>query len=174
MHIEQIETQRLKGERVNESHWQFWLEMGSNPTVMSTLGGTWDREKAQKKMHWNCEQWERYGHGQWMFFDKRSGRFAGRGGIRKVIVYGKEEVELGYALMPEFWGQGLAVEIGEKALLIAFDRFNYSSVVCYTLVGNKKSERVMQKIGFVFERNIIEANQPHILYRYQNPNYSNP
>lgn len=95
----------------------------------------------------------------------------GRGGIRKVIVNDKEEVELGYALMPEFWGKSLAVEIGKKSLSIAFDKFCYPSVVCYTLVDNKKSERVMQKIGFAFEGNIIHASSPYVLYRYQNPKY---
>ena len=88
---------------------------------------------------------------------------------QKNTVSGKEEVELGYALMPEFWGKELAVEIGKKALSIAFDDFNYPSVVCYTLVDNKRSERVMQKIGFSFEREITHANYPHVLYRYQNP-----
>ena len=53
--------------------------------------------------------------------------------------------------MPEFWGRELAVEIGMKALSIAFDKFNYPSVVCYTLAANKRSEKVMQKIGFLFE-----------------------
>lgn len=93
---------------------------------------------------------------------------------RKVTVNDNEEVELGYALMPDFWGQGLAVEIGKKSLLIAFNRFNYLSVVCYTLTGNKRSQKVMQKIGFLFENNILLANQPHVLYRYLNPDYGTP
>ncbi len=172
MQVELIETHKLRGERIRESHWQLWFDMGSNPKVMATLGGTWSLEKAQEKMKWNCEQWERYGHGQWVFFEKATEAFVGRGGIRRVIVNGNEEVELGYALMPEFWGKGLAVEIGKKVLSIAFDEFCYPSVVCYTLLDNKKSERVMQKIGFSFEGNIMHANQPHVLYRYQNPKYT--
>ncbi len=87
------------------------------------------------------------------------------------MVNEKPEVELGYALMPEFWGHELAIEIGNQALAIAFNHFNYPSVVCYTLVDNYKSQRVMQKIGFVFEENIIHANLPHVMYRYQNPQH---
>jgi [ribosomal protein S5]-alanine N-acetyltransferase len=170
MQIKLIETNRLRGEKIQESHLPFWIKMGSNPTVMETLGGTWNQKKAHQKIQWNCEQWERYGHGQWTFFDKITEEFVGRGGIRRVTVNEQEEVELGYALMPEFWGQGLAVEIGEKTLSIAFNQFNYLSVVCYTLIDNKRSQRVMEKIGFAFEGNIIHANQPHVLYRYQNPN----
>ncbi|MBD2731236.1 GNAT family N-acetyltransferase [Nostoc sp. FACHB-892] len=172
MQVELIETHRLRGERVRKLHCHIWLDMGSNPEVMATLGGTWSREKAQEKMRWNCEQWERYGHGQWMFFDKATEAFVGRGGIRRVIVNANEEVELGYALMPEFWGKGLAVEIGKKVVSIAFDVFCYPSVVCYTLANNKKSEKVMQKIGFSFEGNITHANMPHVLYRYRNPSCS--
>lgn len=169
MQIEVVETERLRGERVSKSHWQLWLEIGFNRTVMATMGGIWDLEKAKQKMQRNCEQWKNHGHGQWIFFDKDTDRFVGRGGIRKVTVNGKEEVELGYALMPNFWDRGLATEIGKKASAIAFERLNYPSVVCYTLVTNKKSQRVMQKIGFTFEENIIHADRPHVLYRYQNP-----
>ena len=169
MQIEFIETPRLKGERITVEHLSLLLAMGSNPLVMATMGGTWNQDETRKKIESNCQQWQLYGHGQWIFFDKAIDSFVGRGGIRKVTVNGKEEVELGYALMPEFWGRELAVEIGKKALSIAFDYFNYPSVVCYTLVDNKRSERVMQKIGFSFEQKIVHANYPHVLYRYQNP-----
>jgi [ribosomal protein S5]-alanine N-acetyltransferase len=98
---------------------------------MATLGGIWSEEKAHKKLQWNCQQWNDYGHGQWIFFDRLTGRFVGRGGIRKVILMDNEEVELGYLLMPEFWGQGFAAEIGAKAVSIAFNYFSYPSVVGY-------------------------------------------
>lgn len=80
-----------------------------------------------------------------------------------------DKVELGYGLMPNFWGQRLAVEIVKKSLSIAFNKFGYSSVVCYTLIDNQRSVKVMQKIGFSFENNISLANRPHVLYRYPNP-----
>ena len=169
MQIEFIETQRLKGEKISTKHYDLLLEMGSNPLVMSTMGGVWSQKMTQKKIEDNCEQWQCHGHGQWIFFEKATDSFVGRGGIRKVIVNANEEIELGYALMPEFWGRELAVEIGKKALSIAFNQFNYHSVVCYTLTNNKRLEKVMQKIGFSFEQTIVHANYPHVLYRSQNP-----
>jgi RimJ/RimL family protein N-acetyltransferase len=169
MQIELIETERLRGERIGQSHWKLWMSMGSNSEVMATLGGIWSQEQAQEKLQWNCEQWQRYGHGQWIFFAKKTGLFVGRGGIRAMTVDGNEEIELGYALMPAYWSRGLATEIGKKALSIAFEQFHYPSVVCFTLVDNKRSERVMQKIGFAFEGQIVHAGLPHVLYRYHNP-----
>ena len=170
MQIRSIQTKRLRGERVRQSCLQHWLKIGCNETVMATMGGVWNDSKAHQKMQQNCRQWELYGHGQWLFFAKQTNEFVGRGGIRKVRVNNNDEVELGYALMPSFWGQGLAVEIGRKALTIAFDLFNYSSVVCYTQVSNQRSQRVMQKLDFSFEREILLADRPHVFYRYLNPN----
>jgi RimJ/RimL family protein N-acetyltransferase len=165
MQVELIETDRLRGERIQESHWQFWYEIGSNPTVMANLGGVWSQEKAQKKLLWNCEQWNEYGHGQWIFFGKLTETFVGRGGIRKVLLTDQEEVELGYSLMPEFWSKGLAAEIRKKGVSIAFEQFSYPSVVGYTLVDNKRSQRVLQKLGFSFEKNIMHADHLHVVYR---------
>ena len=139
---------------------------------MATMGGIWDEQLAQQKMQRNCEHWQLYGHGQWLWFDRETDEFVGRGGIGKVNVNGNKEVELGYALMPQFWGRELAVEIGQKSLSIAFDLFNYSSVVCYALVNNRSSQKVMQKIGFDWESNLLIGEQPHVLYRYLNPNPS--
>ena len=170
MQIESIQTKRLRGERVRQSLWQHWLTIGSNERVMATMGGVWDDNKARRKMQQNCQQWKLYGHGQWLFFDRQTNEFVGRGGIRKVQVDNNNEVELGYALMPQFWGRGLAVEIGRKALSIALNLFNYPSVVCYTLVNNQRSQRVIEKLGFLFEREILLANRPHVFYRYLNPN----
>ena len=172
MSLESIETKRLRGERVKESHLQFWHLMGSNSQVMKTLGGIWSPEKTKQKIQFNCEHWHKCGHGLWTFFDKTTNQFVGWGGIRKVMINQIEEVELAYALMPEFWGQELAVEMSKKSLAIAFNEFNYPSVVCLTLINNRKSQRVMEKLGFGYESNLDWANLPHVLYRYLNPNHN--
>ena len=86
MQIELIETRRLTGEKVRESHLSLWRQIGSNPQVMATLGGIWTPEKASQKIQWNCKQWKLHGHGQWTFFDRATVEFVGRGGIRKVVV----------------------------------------------------------------------------------------
>ncbi|MGV2827290.1 GNAT family N-acetyltransferase [Myxosarcina sp. GI1(2024)] len=59
-----------------------------------------------------------------------------------------------------------------KGVSIAFDKLNYQSLVCEALVVNRRSERVMQKLGFLFEGNIIKGDRPHVLYRYKHPQLS--
>lgn len=165
-----VETLRLRGERLNLGHWDLWLWMGGDPRLMATLGGIWTEAQAREKLEWNIQQWEQNGHGQWLFFMKDSPRLIGRCGIRKMVVNAKEEVELGYAVRPEFWGNGFATEMGAKALQVAFEQLGYPSVVAFTLLNNGPSERVMRKLGFSFENRIMHAGQPHVLYRHRNPN----
>ena len=111
-----VETARLRGERLAFRHWDIWRGMGTDARVMATLGGIWTEAQAREKLEWNCRHWEQNGHGQWLFFMKDDSRFVGRCGIRKMIVNAKEEVELGYSVMPELWGQGIAPEMGVAAL----------------------------------------------------------
>jgi RimJ/RimL family protein N-acetyltransferase len=139
---------------------------------LATLGGIWTEAQAQEKLDWNIRQWEQNGHGQWLFFMKDSGHFVGRCGIRKMVVNAKEEVELGYSVMPELWGQGFATEMGTTAVQVAFEQFGYPSVAAFSLTDNAPSERVMHKLGFSFEAHIVHDGHPHVLYRLWNPKIS--
>jgi RimJ/RimL family protein N-acetyltransferase len=38
-------------------------------------------------------------------------------------------------------------------------------VVCFTLTTNRASQRVMEKAGFEYERDIVHAGLPHVFYR---------
>ena len=68
-------------------------------------------------------------------------------------------------LMPEFWGQGLATEIAQASIGIAFNELGLSDVVSFTLPTNLASRRVMEKCGLTFERDIEWKDLPHVLYR---------
>ena len=56
--------------------------------------------------------------------------------------------EIGWAIDPERWGEGLATEAAAAALRDAFDRVGLEQVVSYTLPANTPSIRVMEKLGF--------------------------
>ena len=101
----------------------------------------------------------------WAFRSQANGRFVARGGLRQVDVEGALEVELAYAVMSDSWGQGLATEMAQAILGIGFEHLALSNVVGFTLVSNRASQRVLEKAGFSFERNVVHADLPHVLYR---------
>ncbi|BAY09222.1 GNAT family N-acetyltransferase [Calothrix sp. NIES-2098] len=163
--IETFSTRRLLAERLRFQHLHELYRMHQNLKVMATLGGIRSDEETRLFIFNNLHHWEQYGFGLWVFRDRVNRQFVGRAGLRNTHVDGKEEVELAYALMAEFWGKGLATEMGDKILTIGFDLLNISEVVCFTLTMNRASQRVMEKLGFKYERDIVRANLPHLLYR---------
>ena len=67
--------------------------------------------------------------------------------------------------MPERWSQGIATELGAASLEVAFGPLALPDVVSFTLPDNLASRRVMEKLGFRFERDTVYAGLPHVLYR---------
>jgi RimJ/RimL family protein N-acetyltransferase len=80
-------------------------------------------------------------------------------------VGGVDEVEVGYGLMPEYWGRGLATEIARACVRIGFDQLGLRSLVAITRPVNVASQRVMLKAGLAYERDIVHAGVPHMLFR---------
>lgn len=163
--IETFQTQRLLAERLRFQHLHEICMMHQNQKLMATLGGVRSDEETKLFIFNNLHHWQSYGFGLWRFQDKVNHEFVGRAGLRNTDIDGINEVELAYALMPKFWGQGLATEMGEKILEIGFKLLNLQEIVCFTLTTNKASQRVMEKLGFKYEREIIRANLPHLFYR---------
>ncbi len=61
------------------------------------------------------------------------------------------EVEIGWWLRPDRWGRGYASEAGRALLFHAFERLGLPRVVAIAHPENRASQRVMDRIGLVFE-----------------------
>ena len=59
----------------------------------------------------------------------------------------------------------LATELGAVSVAHAFGPLGLADVVSFTLVENRASRRVMEKLGFEYEREVEHAGLPHVLYR---------
>ena len=108
--------------------------------------------------------WEVHDFGAWHAFERSTDQLVGRIGTHVTLVEGVLEVELAWAVHPDHWGQGYATELAAPARDLAFSR-GLKSVVAFTLPTNTASRRVMEKLGMTFERDIIHADLPHVLYR---------
>lgn len=62
-----------------------------------------------------------------------------------------EDVDLGYAFLPEHWSQGYALEAATATMTIANQRHHLQRVVAITSPDNKSSTRLLEKIGFGYE-----------------------
>lgn len=165
MSIDRLETARMIAERLVLSHEAEIATLLGDPRVGATLGGVSTRAETAERLAGNIAHWERHGFGIWLWRDRASGAFVARGGPQGVVVGGGEEVEVGWAVVPERWGEGLATELAQASIGVAFDQLGLDSVVAFTLPDNIASRRVMEKAGFQYERDVVHADLPHVLYR---------
>lgn len=163
--IDTFDTLRLTAERLCAAHLDDLCRMHRDERVMATLAGVWPDDQTRRFLEGEIAHWAQHGFGLWMFRDRVDGSFAGRAGLRRVHVCGRDEVELAYAVMAEYWGRGLATEMGAACVRLGFEEIGLPEIVAYTMVSNAASRGVMEKLGFQYERDFTHADLPHALYR---------
>jgi RimJ/RimL family protein N-acetyltransferase len=162
---ERFRTPRLLLTRIGPNDLQDMLGMHREAQVAGGLGGIRPQGEIVAHVESLASEWDRQGYGWWAVRDPESGRFIGRGGLRPVTIDGAGEVELGYALLPEYWNRGLATELSRVSVAQGFVRLDLADVVGFTLPVNHGSRRVLEKTGLRFERSITHAGAQHALYR---------
>jgi RimJ/RimL family protein N-acetyltransferase len=71
-------------------------------------------------------------------------------GVISATGSGRDEVELGYLLAPEFWGRGLATEATTALVDAVFALSPVGCIVANVRVINVASRRVLEKCGFAY------------------------
>jgi ribosomal-protein-alanine N-acetyltransferase len=163
--LDRFSTPRLLAERVTAAHWLDLRRMDENAQFMAMLGGVRDTAGTVAYLEMNVKHWADHGFGMWMLRDRASNAVVGRAILRHLDVEGVDEVETGYGFKPEYWGRGLATEVAEACVRIGFDQLGLDSIVAITTPANIASQRVMQKAGLAYERDILHAGVPHVLFR---------
>ena len=110
----------------------------------------------------DIDHWRKLSWGPWAVVGD-DGAFAGRAGLCRTEVEGAREVEIAWSIVPASWGRGFATTAAREAVSWA-GTLGLSRVVALTLPSNVASRRVMEKAGLVFERDVIHAGLPHVLY----------
>ena len=159
-----ILTERLALEPLGPEHVAGLARILGDPRVGATLGGVQD--EAWTRMHVASvqEAWARDGVNWWAALDRTTGEMVGRGGLSRKPIDGKVQVEAGWTIAPERWGQGLATELGAAAIEAARGH-GIEELVSITLPHNAASRRVMEKLGFAYDRDIDYWGWEHVLYR---------
>jgi RimJ/RimL family protein N-acetyltransferase len=109
---------RVFAERLTPAHLPMLRRMDANPRMMASLGGVRSDAQTKAYLERNLAHWSRHGFGIWILRDPTTGRVMGRAGLRHLDIEGSPEVELAYALLPEFWGQGLATDVARACVTI--------------------------------------------------------
>jgi [ribosomal protein S5]-alanine N-acetyltransferase len=168
-------TRRLVAERPDTAaHLAFAARLFADPRIAATLwpghlGGPRTRAQTRSVFERDLAHWDRHGFGQWWWRFGDDGPLVARGGLQWTMVGGEASIEVGWAVLPDRWNEGIATELAEASVAVGFEDLGLDSIVAYTLVTNEASRRVMEKAGFAYQREVRHLDLPHVLYRLDAP-----
>ena len=147
------ETPRLILRRLEEHDAPFILELLTDPDWLRYIGdkGVHDLDDARRYIaEGPVAMYARHGFGLFLVGRKPSGAPMGLCGL--IRREGLDDVDVGYAFLPRFRGCGYAEEAAAEMVRFARDRVGLGRLVAITTPENERSIRVLEKLGFAFER----------------------
>jgi len=163
--IPTLETNRLIMRAWQESDYQPVSAYYGNPEMTEYLGGVQDAESSFRQMATYLGHWYLYGFGYWALEEKATKAFVGGCGLWNSPQW--PETELGYWLLPDFHGTGMALEAADAAKNYAFQQLQLPTLVSYIDPNNHASKKLAEKLGGQVEP-VIDLLDfgPHLVYRY--------
>lgn len=171
-----IETRRLILRGMRDGDFAPFAAMNADARVMEHFPATLTDEQSRAMANRIDDHFARHGHGFWMVEAAGVADFAGIAGL---MVPGFEAhftpaVEIGWRLAPACWGKGYATEAARALLEFGFGRVGLEEIVSFTVTANRRSRRVMERIGMThdapgdFDHPNLPEGDPlrrHVLYR---------
>jgi len=167
-----FETERLLLRPTNIEDAGYLLKLLNSPKWLEFIGDrnvhTIEDAKVyiKEKM---LPQYERLGYGNYMVVRKTDGAKMGNCGLYDRE--GIEGVDIGFAFLPEYEGQGYGYESARCILDAGFNEFKIPLVAAITTKTNKGSQKLIEKLGLTFKKVVNLPDDPEdlMLYEIENP-----
>ena len=131
-----LETKRLILREIQKTDIDGFFKLDSNKKVHQYLGNNPIKtiKQAEENIEFIHQQYKELGIGRFACIEKSTGKFIGWSGL--LLNTGEKEklnnhqnfIDIGYRLIPEFWGKGYASESAFACLDFGFKKMNYDVI----------------------------------------------
>jgi len=136
----------------------------SDPETMRFYPAALDRAGVAAWIERNRRRYIDAGHGLWAMVLKSSGEVVGDCGLSRQTVDGTDEIEIGYHVRRDLWGQGYAPEAARACQGYGFARLGADRLISLIRPENLPSRRVAEKTGLSLWKEVIWRDLPHCVY----------
>jgi len=176
----ELRTHRLYLRRWRASDREPFAALNADPRVMEYFPAALSREESDALAARIESHFEQYGFGLWAVEIVDIAPFAGFIGLSvpRFEAHFTPGVEIGWRLAAEYWGCGYATEGARAVLAFGFEQLRLAEIVSFTVPGNLRSLRVMERLGMTrnpaddFDHSALAEGHPlrrHVLYRLARP-----
>lgn len=145
----------MNSERLNFHHYKSadfndFFKLVSNPDVMKMITGrplleSETRERFEKMLSVNKQTPE---IGYFKVSQSLDNNFIGHS---KLVMTKKNEAEIGYVLLPEFWRKGYGNEIAKTLISLGTETNEIHNLIAIIDPENTASKRILEKQGFQWD-----------------------
>ena len=150
------ETNRLLISKITLNDAPFFLELANTPNWLKYIG---DRNLKTVKdakdylRKGTLKSYKDHGFGFYkLILKEKNNTLIGVCGLIKREQL--EDVDIGFALLPEHESIGFGYEASVAVLRLAKERFSLKKLVAITLPINKNSINLLEKLGFIYEKKV--------------------
>ena len=161
----ELTTERFSLQEFKEEDQAFVFKGLSHPQVIPYYGVSYQTfEAAKAQMDFYRDMQVNDTGTWWKIVNKDKGEKVGAVGFNN---FNKQHnrTELGYWLLPEFWGQGIIAEVLPVVIDFIFHQKGVHRIEALVETGNVASEKVLKRLGFTYEgcmRNCEIKNEHYI------------
>lgn len=159
-----LKTKRLNIREFVVSDADFVIKLLNSPTWIQNIGqrNIQNIEQAQAYIQMLRHNYEEQGYGFYLVEILETQEPVGMCGLikRETLAY----TDIGFAFLPEHEGFGYGTESATAMLAYAKQTLQLETVAAITLPANTQCIRLLEKIGFSFQEQIIHHNEQLMLF----------
>lgn len=123
----------------------------SDPEVIRYYGVSFKTiEETKEQMDWFTDLEKNNTGKWWAVCSKENNKFLGAGGVNDLDQNNKK-AEIGFWLLPQFWGKGIMKEAFPLILEYSFEAFNLCRIEGYVDANNHKCKQALEKTNMVLD-----------------------
>jgi len=154
--VKVLETRRLILRRFSLDDAAFVFELVNDPAWLENIGDRQVRTLEDARAYLRkgaLAMYEREGFGMYVVTLTESGEPIGTCGL--IRRDGLADVDIGFAFLPQYRGQGFALEAAAAVLEYATHVVGLKRILAIVSAANHRSIRILERIGLRFERMVI-------------------
>ncbi|RYY35866.1 MAG: N-acetyltransferase [Sphingobacteriaceae bacterium] len=161
-----IQTERLTLRELTLHDSGFILELLNTPGWIANIGdfGIKTVEAAESYLLTGpINSYEKNGFGLWAVTEKTNGQLIGMCGLLNRDTL--DDIDVGYALLPEYTDAGYGYEATLAAVKYAFEVCNVPRIAAICIEANIRSINLLKKLGFTFQKYIrLRVDGDELMY----------
>ncbi len=159
-----IETKRLLLREFTSEDREALARILSDPKTMRFYPSPLDQIGVVDWIERNRLRYKKDGYGLWAMILKLTGELVGDSGLTAQVVDGNPEIEIGYHVRRDLWGQGLAPEAALASRDYGFRQLSVDRLISLIRPENLPSCRVAEKMGMSLWKQVMWRNLPHNVF----------